>query len=365
MMKRTAWAASLAILTGALAQAQTPAETFADGLAEYRRSHHIPSLSVLVLRDGEPEVEAYLGWSDDEGEVATDADTAYFVASVTKTITGTTLFLADQAGEIDFDRPMSDAEDWRGLCEWFPDSDIPLAGGDVDGVMFPDFTCQGQTLRQVVNMQVNGEPGTDFYYNALVFARLGRFVDEVHDRDFRSLVRGYVIDPLEMTDTMAGWRDMQNFHVLSHLAPPFEFDGERLVKQPFPDDDFRGAAGLYMTPLDLGRFDRALDDGALLTAEQREALWTPPNNADGTPSEYAHGWFLQEYNGERLVFHSGWQPDAYSAIYLKLPDRGLTLIAFANTESLWWGNRADRSEVDRSDLVQAFFAAYGVGEEAP
>lgn len=365
MMRHAAFATSLALMAGGLACAQTPAETFESGLAEYRRAHQIPSLSVLVLRDGEAEVQAYLGWSDDEGEVATSADTTYFTASVTKTVTGTTLFLADQAGEIDLDRPMADAEDWRGLCEWFPDSDIPLAGGDVGGVMFPDFTCQGQTLRQVVNMQVNGEPGTDFYYNALVFARLGRWVDEVHERDFRALVRAYVLDPLEMTDTMAGWRDTRNYHVLSHLAPPFLFDGERLVKQAFPDDDFRGAAGLYMTPMDLARFDRALDDGTLLTEAQRQAMWTPPSNADGTPSEYANGWFLQDYQGERLVFHSGWQPEAYSAIYLKVPERGLTLIAFANTESLWWGNRPDRSEVHRSDLVQAFFTAYDIGQGAP
>ena len=113
-MRHAAFATALALMAGGLACAQTPAETFESGLAEYRRAHQIPSLSVLVLRDGEAEVEAYLGWSDDEGEVATSADTTYFTASVTKTVTGTTLFLADQAGEIDLDRPMADAEDWRG-----------------------------------------------------------------------------------------------------------------------------------------------------------------------------------------------------------------------------------------------------------
>lgn len=52
MMKHAAFAAGLALLTGALASAQTPAETFESELAEYRRSHQIPSLSVIVLRDG-------------------------------------------------------------------------------------------------------------------------------------------------------------------------------------------------------------------------------------------------------------------------------------------------------------------------
>lgn len=359
-MLKFASAAALAATLTAAASAQAPVEGFAAFLAEYRVEHQIPSLSVIVLQDGEPVVEEYLGWSDDEGEVPTDARTAYFAASVTKTVTGTTLFLADRAGEIDLDRTMADAADWRDLCEWFPQSDIILAGGEIDGYTVPDFTCQGQTLRQVVNMQANGVAGEGFLYNALVFARLGRFIDEVHDRDLRSLVHAYALDPLEMTDTAAGWRDHDRSHVLSRLAPPFHPVDGRLVKQPFPDDDFRGAAGLYMTPSDLARFDRALDDGSLMDAEALDALWTPPLMGDGTPSSYAHGWFVQDYEGERLIWHSGWQPEAYSAIYLKVPERGLTLIAMANTEALWWGNRLDRAEIERSEVVQAFFAAFGV-----
>lgn len=361
-MIRTALTASLAALAASAALAQTPAaEEFAAGLADYRREHQIPSFSVIVLQDGVPVVEEYLGWSDDEGDVATTADTAYYSASVTKTVTGTALFLADRAGEIDLDRPYSDAADWRDFCEWFPDSGIILAGGQIDGVAVPDFECQSQTLRQGINMQVNGEPGTDFLYNAMVFARLGRFIDEVHDRDLRSLVYAYALDPAGMENTAAGWRDHDRGRVLSYLAPPFHVVDGQFVKQPFPDDDFRGAAGLYMSAMELARFDRALDDGTLMDAETRAVLWTPPDNADGTPSEYSNGWFLQDYQGERLVWHSGWQPEAYSAIYLKIPERGLTLIAMANTEALWWGNRLDRAEIHRSDLVSAFMATFEIG----
>lgn len=348
-----------AALGAGSAIAQAPdADAFEAVLREFRVEQQIPSLSVVVLQDGEPGFEAYLGWSDDEGDWPTTSETSYAIASVSKTVTGTALFLADRQGVIDLDRPMADAEDWRDFCTWFPNSPIIFSGAQLGGVTIEDFTCQGQTLRNTVNMQVNGEPGRQFLYNPIVFARLGRFIDEVGPMDIRSLVYAHVLDPAGMTDTAAGWRDHDRGHVLTYLAPPFHFDGEDLAKQPFPDDDFRGAAGLYMSPLELARFDTALTQGALMDAPALEALWTPPLNRDGEASVYAHGWYVQSYQGERLIWHSGVEDGAYSALYLKLPERGLTLIAMANTEALGWGNRLDRAEVERSPLAQAFFATF-------
>lgn len=350
--------AALSVFPGAVS-AQAPAEAFTAGLADFRREAGIPSFSVIVIEDGEITVEEYLGFSDDEGDIATSVDTSYFIASVTKAISGTTLFLADQAGEIDLDTPMNEAEDWRGFCEWFPDSAIPFAGGEIAGAVIPDFTCSGQTLRHAVNMRVNGVPGTAFLYNPLVFARISRFIDEMHDGDFRSMIYDYVLDPAGMRDTAAGWRDSSRGHVLSHLAPPFRVVDGEFEKQPLPDDDFRAAAGLYMTARDLARFDMALSDGTLMSPELLTVMWTPPVNADGETSDYSNGWFVETWNGERLIYHSGWQPGAYSALYLRIPDRNLTLIAMANSEGLWWGSRPDRAEIENSPLVQDFLEAYG------
>jgi len=349
-------------LAGALMASTPTGETeqaqFEAWLAAFRVEQQIPSLSVIVLHEGAPVQETYLGWSDDEGEVPTSADTSYYIASVTKPLAGTALFLAGEAGELDLETPLSRAEDWQGFCNWFPNSPIIFAGGQIEEVSIPDFSCQGQTLQQGLNMRVNGVPGSGFIYNPLVFARLSRFVDEVHDRDFVSLFYDRVLDPAGMQDSAAGWRDAGRGHVLSHLAPPFAMIDGTLTKQAFPDDDFRAAAGLYTTARDLARFDQALDGGALMTDAQREMMWTPGVQASGEAFPYVNGWYVQPHQAERLIWHGGWEPNAYSALYLKLPDRDLTLIALANTEGVHWGNRLDRAEVHRSELVQAFFAAY-------
>jgi len=349
-------------LASALMASSTPGEAeqaqFEAWLTAFRVEQQIPSLSVIVLHDGAVVQETYLGWSDDEGDVPTSAETSYYIASVTKPLAGTALFLAGQDGELDLDAPLSRAEDWQSFCNWFPNSPIIFAGGQIEDVSIPDFSCQGQTLQQGLNMRVNGEPGTGFIYNPLVYARLSRFVDEVHDRDFVSLFYDRVLDPAGMQDSAAGWRDAERGHVLSHLAPPFALEAEELMKQAFPDDDFRAAAGLYTTARDLARFDQALTSETLMSERQREHMWATGQTQEGQDFPYVNGWYVQHHQDERLIWHSGWEPQAYSALYLKLPERGLTLIALGNTEALYWGNRLDRAEVERSELVQAFFAAY-------
>jgi hypothetical protein len=58
------------------------------------------------------------------------------------------------------------------------------------------------------------------------------------------------------------------------------------------------------------------------------------------------------------VWHSGWWEKAYSALYLKVPERGLTLIALANSDGLWWGNPLDEAHVERAPIAQAFLEAF-------
>ena len=48
---------------------------------------------------------------------------------------------------------------------------------------------------------------------------------------------------------------------------------------------------------------------------------------------YGLGWFIQRVRGVRVVWHYGQWPQ-YSALYLKVPERHLTLILLANSGGL-------------------------------
>ena len=87
-------------------------------------------------------------------------------------------------------------------------------------------------------------------------------------------------------------------------------------------------------------------------------MWTAGVAPSGAVLPYGIGWFVQELNGERLLWHSGVWEGAYSALYLKAPNRRLTLILLANSDGLKWDNGLDEAAVHRSPFVAAFLEAF-------
>jgi hypothetical protein len=84
------------------------------------------------------------------------------------------------------------------------------------------------------------------------------------------------------------------------------------------------STGIVSTVRDLARFDAALGD--LLTPHTRLLAW------QSTPMGL--GWFVHHHNGEPVVWSFGMARDHYSALYIKIPGRGLTLILLANSDGL-------------------------------
>ena len=48
----------------------------------------------------------------------------------------------------------------------------------------------------------------------------------------------------------------------------------------------------------------------------------------------ASGWFVQTYNGERVVWQFGVVSNAFSSLVVKVPGRRLTMILLANSDGL-------------------------------
>jgi CubicO group peptidase (beta-lactamase class C family) len=324
-------------------------------LAQYRKEHRIPAMTAVIVKDGRIVWEGAYGWSDDEGEVATTHDTVFWIASVTKPIAAAAILAETDAGRLSLDTPMTADPGWRELCEWMRTTEIPFGAGgkDAHGTAIPPVNCERRaTIRDLLSMRVNGDGGS-FVYNPMAYARLGRIVSAAGGRPLRDIVRENVLDPAGMDNTALGWSDEKGGLALARLAPPFKMTDEGPRKAVFPDDDFRGAAGVYASARNLAKFDIALDAGKLLSRKRTDQVLGKRQRAG-----YDWGWFRQQWQGHRLLWHSGWQPDAYSALYLKAPDRRLALIVLANTEGVWWNNSLVRAEVEKSPIAARFLESF-------
>ena len=84
---------------------------------------------------------------------------------------------------------------------------------------------------------------------------------------------------------------------------------------------------------DLAKFDLALKQGILLESGTLEHAWSTPST-NGVPLPHGIGWFVQSYNGEKVVWQFGMAENASSSLMITLPARGLTLILMANSDGL-------------------------------
>lgn len=311
-------------------------------------------MSVAVVRNQTILLALGLGYADPEHRIPAAADTPYNIASVAKPLSAVVALRLAEQGVLDLDRPMADYSEWAEFCAEFAQQ---------PSIFAKDLRCQpaSHTLRHLLSHTATATPGNHFSYNPLLYSWASRPIMAAAGTPFSALVERHVFAPAGMARSARTNRDLPLREDLARLlAPPHRAGTSGAMERaPAPPTQGDGAAGgVITTVLDLAKFDIALDQGVLISAESRAEMMAPMRSSDGTALPYGLGWFVQEYQGNTLVWHSGLWDDAYSALYLKAPARNLTLIVLANSEGLSWDNPLDRAEVERSEFAQSFLRAF-------
>lgn len=319
-----------------------------------RTAARIPGLAVVVLRDTLVVLAQGFGYADVERRVAVTPETPFNIASVTKTISAVVALRLVERGLLDLDRPMTS---YTGFAEFCADA---RAGG---GIFFGDYPCHAQpfTLRHVLSMSANGVPGTRFLYNPPSYSWASRPMAQVGGASFSELTAAEVFVPAGMQHSTRIHRRLPLRPDLAReLALPYHVDsaaGVMRSEPPAPQGD-GAAGGVISTAMDLARFDIALTNGRLLSKASLKTMWSAGRAPSGAVLPYGIGWFVQQFEGETLLWHSGLWEGAYSALYLKAPARHLTIILLANSDGLRWENALDEAAVQRSPFVQALLRAF-------
>ena len=331
-------------------------------LDSLRVRYGVPGLAAAVVADGEVAFARGYGWADVGGRRPVTAATPFRIASLTKPLAAAALLRLVEQGRLDLDRPFADyvAGYDRG-CGLFTSPEV-LAEEPALGPLVADWRCADErdrlTVRHYLTHTAQGEPGAAFRYNGFLYGQLSRVAEGASGRPFSDLLRDDLFAPLGMGRTLPSQADSTRSAVLAALALPYRTDAGRPERAEWPNLNANAGAGVVSTVLDLARFDAALDGGAVLGPAARGAASTPArSSATGERLPYGLGWFVQDHGGERLVWHYGWQPGAYSGLWLRVPERGLTLILLANGEGLSAPFGLGEGDVARSPFARAFLEA--------
>jgi hypothetical protein len=179
------------------------------------------------------------------------------------------------------------------------------------------------TMRQILSHTSDGTPGEEYLYNGAIFNSLTSVVEKAGGQPFAEQLTDRIFKRLRMDHTAAG-------------------------------PDTRAATGVISTTADLAEYAIAFDGDRLVSAKSKTAMFTPTKSTRGKILPYGLGWFSQMYMNERVIWHYG-QDTGAGSLFLRIPDRKLTLIVLSDSNAISDAPRLLDGNVARSPLALAFF----------
>jgi len=137
----------------------------------------------------------------------------------------------------------------------------------------------------------------------------------------------FIFGPLGMT----GSSYCDQTAIVPHRAEGYEVADGKLVNDEPLSMALPGAAGaLCSNVLDLLRWQRALDNNTLISAESRTLMTTEATLNDGSGTGYGYGLGLGEMQGHRKVSHGG-GINGFNTMLATYPDDDLVVVVLTNT----------------------------------
>ena len=309
---------------------------------ELRTLLKIPGMSAVIVKDQKVLWAKGFGFADLENRIPATPDTLYHIASLTKTFAATLLMQLVEKGKLDLDEPMSHYSS--------------------------DFKDDSVKIKHLLSHTSEGTPGERYQYNGNRYDYLTAVIEKKTGRPFHAVMVETFLDPLAMASsvpghdvvdeadkwgTLLGKDNLSRYGKnLSRLSQPYTlYGGSETVHVPYPPKGLGASAGLLSTVLDMAKYDAAIDRHLFLKTETQEKAWTAFVSNGDQRLPHGLGWFVTDYRGIKLIWHYGHWGTGFSAIYLKVPERHLSLVMLANSEAL-----SDHQFQGSEDITSNVFA---------
>ncbi len=304
-------------------------------VAERMAYDRIPGLSVGFIKDDFSWARGF-GWADVENNVPAKAESAYRLASVTKTLTAVAVFSLSEKGKIDLDAPI------QRYVPDFPRKKWPVTVrqllGHVGGISHYKNDAAENHIKEPKNTRealaifqdfdLIAEPGTRFNYSTYGYNLLGAAVEGASGLTYGEFVKARILDPLDMSDTCLD----NPLEIIPNRVRGYQLIRGELKNSEYVDISSRFAGGgLRSTVVDLLKFARGIIGRRLLREETWRQMFAPTTLRSGFMTGYGLGWRVEPWNGHFTIEHGGSQPETRTHLAI-FPEENFALAIACNFE---------------------------------
>ena len=182
------------------------------------------------------------------------------------------------------------------------------------------------TLMQAYAIPLNNSPGKRFSYCNTNFAFLALLIEVVTKKEFPTVMRELVFEPLKMKHSFI----LQNKDQFNKHAQSYKANGEKHAYMHL--DGVYGDKNLYTTAKDLLLLDNAIYTNFISDSLKKQMFKGYSYENPGT-NNYGLGWRMKEEEGKTsYFFHTAWWHGS-TGIFARLEKEKMTIIALSNNYS--------------------------------
>jgi len=330
----------------------------------YAQENNIPGYCYAVVVDGNLIHTKCDGYTDVEHKTPVTQNTAFCIASLTKSFTAMSILKLRDAGKLKLDDPVSmylpamqgqrltnDSPTITirdllthssGLPQEDPWSDRKLSDSTEE---FLDMVKEG--------MYFSNATGVEFEYSSLSYTILGYIVSKVSDMPYQEYIAQNIWKPLSMTSAAWDFADVP----AQNLAHAYRWNNDHWIAEPMLHNGVHGSmGGMYVSIKDFSKYvalhqdawpprnsednDSPVSRATLRSMHQPHVFAELNANyklLDGTnlgyTKMYGYGLYrIQDTQSKAYVLHPGSLP-GYHAHWNMLPDYGVAVIVMGNIKN--------------------------------
>ncbi len=305
--------------------------------------------TVLVAQEGSIVLNKAYGHLDVAQERALSTSSLFEVASLSKQFTALLMVMFKENSELDFDDKVT-----KYLPD-FPYENISIrhllthtsglsersffqwAGQNMNPAKIYHNTIVLEYLKQATP-ELAFEPGERWEYSNVGYFVLPLILQEISGKHYAELLRELILNPLEMNRSGIYAQSLKGSEMPDYAFGKMFNPQDSTFMPAFGmawSDSIYGSVGILANTNDLFKWDRALQQNTLVSAEALEEVFTAYSLRDGTSSGYGLGWFVRDdfdLNGRNLgkrVDHYGLWP-GYESSIVRYVDQDYTIIVLAS-----------------------------------
>ena len=362
---------SLATRTNAQAPA-LPSEKQVDAIFAAVTQENAPGLAVLVQENGRTSFQKGYGVRDLRTNMKIDPPTNFRLASFTKQFTAMAIMLLVHDKKLRYDETLVDIfpdfpaygktitiQNLLNHTGGLPDYEDLMAAAETSRnsrIWTPERQIHDLEVLRMLEAESKGKfpPGTSWSYSNSGYVVLGLVVAKASGQSYGDFLRARIFAPLHLDHTVVyqkGENEVAN-RAFGHSLVASDHGPQPLFQETdqSPTSATLGDGGIYSNLLDLARWDDALGNHTLLSAEEMKPAFVPRRLANGQPTlwpaeanddnlhpgkpvSYGFGWFLDPYRGHPRMWHTG-STLGFRTIIERLTADHLTIIILSNRTDL-------------------------------